>query len=138
MVPAYSISIERSRALLRLTLSGFFDFDTVLRFEAERNRAVRKLGCGRNQHITLCDIREQKVSAIRISEEFRRVITDPQYSSRRLAFVVTHAVERISTRRVADRPNVGFFADVASAETWLFDDAATGAPADRTAMQSHT
>ncbi len=120
MKSSYSVSIDRSRGLLRLVLGGFFDLDTVAQFAAERDDAVRRLGRAPNQHVTLCDIRTQMISAPPVTAAFQQMIGDPRFSSRRLAFVVSGALEKLQTRRTASlRDDVGYFNEVADAEAWL-------------------
>jgi hypothetical protein len=120
MVPKYSVSTDPARGLLRLTLAGFFDLSTVALFAAERDAAVLSLRRLHDQHVTLCDIRHQMISSSDVTAAFRTMIADPRYTSRKLAFVISGALERMQTRRTAtDRDNVGYFTDVASAEVWL-------------------
>ena len=119
MLPTYSISIDPHRYLLRLSLSGFFDRPTLTRFVADRNAAVVRLGCRPKSHVTLCDLTACKLSTPEIVEDFRQMVGDPRYASRRLAFVVEASLARMQLRRVVQRDDVAYFTDVADAERWL-------------------
>ena len=120
MGPTYLVSIDRDRSLLRLALSGFFDRPTLKRFVADRNAAILRLGCRPNGHVTLCDLTKCDLSTPEIVADFRVVVGDPRYASRRLAFVIEASLARMQTRRVATRDGVGYFAGIDAAEEWLF------------------
>lgn len=121
MKPSYSVSINVKLGLLRLTLGGFFDLDTVARLAVERDEAVRRLCRPRNEHLTICDIRTQMVSSPPVTAAFQKLIGDPRFSARKLAFVLAGGLEKLQTRRTASlRDNVAYFTDVSTAEAWLF------------------
>jgi hypothetical protein len=121
MQPTYSITIDPARSLLRMAVSGFFDRPTVERLVLDRNAAVDRLGCGRNRHVTLCDLTQHELSSPEIVAEFRAMVGDPRYASRRLAFIIAGALARLQIRRIAERADVGYFTSIAEAEAWLFE-----------------
>lgn len=120
MQPSHHVSIEPERSLLRITVSGFFDRSSVARLVIDRNAAVQALGCAPNQHLTLCDLSEYTLSSPEIVTEFRSMVGDPRYASRRLAFVIDGSLGRMQVRRIAQRADVGYFETHDDAEAWLF------------------
>ncbi|WP_375397823.1 hypothetical protein [uncultured Sphingomonas sp.] len=107
------------RNLIRVTLSGFFDPAAFAGFDEARRTAHRKLRCPRNGHDTLVDVRDLKLQPQDIVEAARVMIADRRTRARRLAFVTGDAAIRMQVRRLLNRPGIRYFADLATAETWL-------------------
>lgn len=119
MTPEMSFEVDADRALMRITLSGFFAPSDVDRFVAERNAAFRQLRSAPNQHLTLVDIRTMAIQSQDSVEAFQRVLSDPRTVSRRLAFVVAKSLARLQIHRAAADREAGYFTTVAEAEAWL-------------------
>lgn len=105
--------------LIRLTMSGFFSKDDI---DKMRNRlvcALAELGCGPNQHDTLCDIRGMKIQAQQSVSLFQDLVGSDPVRSRLLAFVVGPTLARLQARRLTDREGVCFFSEMQEAENWL-------------------
>jgi len=117
----YDITIDRQRGLLRIVLGGFFSLDDVARYSAAKNAALQKLGCGRNQHLTLCDVSACVLQSQEIVAAFQKMTDDPRYRSRRLAFVSGSSLSRMQIRRILTRDAAACFSNVAEAEAWLFE-----------------
>jgi hypothetical protein len=120
MSAEYSIEVEPSRDLVRIRMGGFFEREDIEGFLEARRVAHRELTCGRNQHLTINDIRDMKIQSQEIVDAFRDMLADPAYRSRRLAFVVSATLARTQVvRALADR-RARIFEDFWSAEAWLF------------------
>lgn len=82
-------------------------------------RAVGRLSCAPNQHITLCDIREMAIQSQDAVIQFQQLVGAAAVRSRKLAFVTARSLARLQARRLTDRPDVEFFEDIEAAERWL-------------------
>ena len=123
MNPTYSMAIEPRRCLLRVTMSGFFALEDVAALEADRCRALDRLGCARNQHFTLVDVSACKLQPQDVVRAFQSALAKPRYMSRRIAFVTGSSLARMQVRRMLTRDDADFFDTVEAAEAWLFEPA---------------
>ena len=119
MAGTHTTFLVPEHALVRLTLGGFYEPDEALRLARHVGAAVAKLGRPRNQHVTLCDIRDMAIQSQGAVEAFMRVVATDGIRSRRLAFVVARSLARLQARRLTSRADVEFFDDIAPAEGWL-------------------
>ena len=116
----YSIRADRACGLIRITMSDLLTLDDVAGFYAERARAHAELGLPRNMHMTLNDVRDLKILPQPTLAAFVEMLADPEYHSRKLAFVVGPTLVRGQVMRaIAGRPNVSCFAEMVGAEEWL-------------------
>ena len=119
MRAVFDVEVDVSRSLLRLRLQGFFSVADVRAFAAVRNAALQRLRCAPNRHLTLCDARGGMLSRREVAAGFQRLLADPRYASRRLAYVADGALAKMQANRVLDRPHLRFFDRPAEAEAWL-------------------
>jgi hypothetical protein len=119
----FSFDVDPACDLLRVTMAGFFLPEDIDAFLAARAAAHARLTCPPNQHLTLTDIRGMEIQTQEGVTEFRRLLADSRFHARKLAFVVDSTLIRGQLARAVATRAVRFFLDVASAETWLFDDA---------------
>lgn len=115
----FKIEDEKSSCLIRLTMGGFFDSDTIARMKQQLVRAIATLPCIPNGHVTLCDIREMNIQSQERVDDFSRLVGSSDIRSRRLAFVTAASLARLQARRLTDRDGVEFFSDPAVALEWL-------------------
>jgi hypothetical protein len=121
----YTITVEPERNLVRIRMGGFFTHDDIAEFVESRRVAHAQLGCARNHHVTLNDLRGMKIQSQDIVEAFRDMLAEPSFRSRRLAFVVSPTLARTQLLRAVAGRDVRFFEDSVQAEAWLLaaDDA---------------
>lgn len=118
----FSIEADRSHGLIRIVMSGLLTLDDVRDFYETRRRAHDELGLPKNAHLTLNDIRQVKILPQETLAAFCEMLADPDYHSRRLAFVVAPTLVRAQVvRALAGRENARCFADPAAAEAWLLE-----------------
>ena len=115
----FSFQVDPSRDLVRIRMGGFFTLDDIGVFLAARHEAHKQLVCGRNQHVTLNDIRDMKIQSQEIVDAFREMLAAPDYRSRRLAFVVSPTLARTQVMRALDQRDAQCFEDMWRAEAWL-------------------
>ena len=119
MAASYTIDVE-PWGFLRFTLEGFFDSDVFARFARDRQAAFTKLSCAPNAHLTLVDLTHCQLQSQTITAAFQAIMADGATRSRRMAFIFGDSPTRMQIRRIlADREDVGLFADEASALAWL-------------------
>lgn len=119
----FSISIDRSRDLVRIEMSGLFGRADVDAFLEERRKAHAELGCAPNMHLTLNDLRGMKIQSQEAVALFRDMLADPAWRSRKLAFVASQTLARSQLMRALDGRDARCFDSVEEAEAWLFAEA---------------
>ena len=116
----YTFEIDRARSLVRITMSGLFTLADIEAFLRDREKAHAELGCGRNRHLTLNDLRGMKIQHQEVVTAFRDMLAAPEHRSRRLAFVAGPTLAKSQLMRAMSGRDARCFEDVASAEKWLF------------------
>ena len=119
MSASFSISIEPDYDLIRIDIIGFFSGDDVTRFTHELGFFMGRLRCRPNAHITLCNVSGMKIQSQEMVAAFSKVVGDPVFRSRKLAFVTGSTLARMQTRRLTDRDGVAYFTEAADARAWL-------------------
>ena len=120
MSAQYQIDVEPKRNLVKIRMAGFFTERDIEGFLAARRLAHAKLRCGPNEHVTVNDIRDMKIQSQEIVEAFRTMLAEPEYRSRRLAFVVSPTLARTQVIRAIAGRDARCFEDSWAAEAWLF------------------
>lgn len=115
----YEISLDRDCKLLRVAFKGLWDIQTLDRYEAERETAVRGAGWRSGEYDYLLDLRDHPVQprdvAARGDEHYRTFQPRP----RKLAMIVTSALARMQVTRVVKGTHERFFDDDKAALAWL-------------------
>ncbi len=130
MTPTFAFTVDASRSLVRITMSGFFNPCDIARFAAVRDAAHQQLRCAKNAHVTLVDIRGMHIQSQESVAGFAALLAKPDTASKRIAFVVTQSLARLQIQRAAAGrgAEAGFFSeDVRAAERWLFSETASSA-----------
>lgn len=120
MSAQFSIDVELDRDLVRIAMAGFFTPEDIAEFFEARRVAHQKLRCPRNWHLTLNDLRGMKIQSQECVTEFRKLLADPAYRSRRLAFVIGPTLARTQLARALSGRDARCFGTVVEAEAWLF------------------
>ena len=116
----YTFEIDRSRSLVRITMSGLFTLADIDAFLRDREKAHAELGCAPNRHLTLNDVRGMKIQHQEVVAAFQRMLAAPEHRSRRLAFVAGPTLAKSQLMRALSGRDAQCFENVASAERWLF------------------
>lgn len=128
----FSIKADRPSGLVRIAMRGLFTLDDVREFYEVRRSAHEALGLPKNAHLTLNDVRELKILPQDTLAAFCDMLADPDYRSRRLAFVVAPSLVRAQVvRALGGRGDARCFEDPAEAERWLLADEAPAMPQRR-------
>lgn len=110
-------------------MTGLFTLDDVRAFYEQRRAAHAALGLPKNAHLTLNDVRELKILPQDTLAAFCDMLADPDYHSRRLAFVVSPTLVRAQViRAIASRTDARCFDDPADAEAWLLQSEPAAVP----------
>ena len=115
----FTVETDVKNSLIRIAMHGFFGPDDIARFIAERAKAHARLTCGPNEHLTLNDLRGMKIQSQQAVTDFRAILADPAYRSRRLAFVVSETLARSQLMRALGGRDARCFSSVFLAEAWL-------------------
>ncbi len=125
---SFAIECDPARDLIHVTVSGFFTTEAVEAFGRARDEPLRKLRCGPNQHVTLCDATGMRIQSQEVVAAFARVMQHPpRFASRRLAMVVGSSLVRHQLQRLAELANrqgplrARVFGSSQEAEAWLFE-----------------
>jgi hypothetical protein len=121
MSARFAFDIDRARGLVRITMGGFYTPADVRAFLEARREAHEALGWPANAHVTLNDIREMAPQPQTMVDAFAEMLADPEYRSRRLAFVVSPTLARSQVMRALASRAGRCFADPATAEAWLLE-----------------
>ncbi|MBS0478563.1 MAG: STAS/SEC14 domain-containing protein [Proteobacteria bacterium] len=116
----FIVRAEPARDLIRIEMAGFFTPADIQAFYDARAVEHAMLKCGRNQHLTLNDLRKMKVQSQEAVAAFKDLLGDPAYRSRKLAFVVDRTLARSQLMRALNGRDAKCFEDKAAAEQWLF------------------
>jgi hypothetical protein len=120
MNSGYNIEIDHSRALLSVTLNGFFAYDQVESLRGDLRVAIRQLQCKPGSHVSLFDIRGCKIQSQEVVSAFRSMSDTDRIVARRLAIVVGDSLMRMQLRRmIGPERDAKTFDDAASARRWL-------------------
>ena len=128
MSATFTIDVDPARDLVRISMAGLFDEDDIARFLEARRQAHARLVCPPNCHVTLNDLREMKIQPQESVAQFRAMLSDPAYRSRRLAFVTAPTLAKMQLLRAIGGRNARCFDDTEAAEAWLFAHAEEDAP----------
>ncbi len=132
MKEKFSIAVDRARGLVRITMSGLLTLGDVDEFYKTRRDAHAALGLPKNAHLTLNDVRALNILPQETLAAFCEMLADPDYHSRRLAFVVGPTLVRAQVvRALGGRGNARCFNDVAEAEAWLLEEEVPAVPLRR-------
>lgn len=121
MAGHFTIRTDRTRGLLHVTMSGFYTVDDVTHYHAAVVAASEALGRAPSAQVMICDISAMQIQSQGIVAAFARVMDDPRYAERRVAFVVASTLARMQLMRIISGRDVAIFTQTAEAETWLFD-----------------
>lgn len=127
LIGRFTIDPDRARGLLRVHMSGFYSVDDVMRYHAAVAAASDLLSQAPSAQVMLCDISDMKIQSQDIVAAFARVMGDPRYAGRRVAFVVSGTLARMQLMRIISGRTVAIFATTREAEAWLFDATAQAA-----------
>lgn len=115
----YTIDVQPSLNLVKIKMGGFYNEPDIHAFRFTLTEKMRSLRCGANQHLTLCNVVDMKIQLQAIVDAFSKVVGDPRFRSKRLAFVTGSTLARMQTQRLTTREGVAFFTDEAEARAWL-------------------
>lgn len=115
----YTIEAEPAHDLVRMTLTGFFDIETIEAFGAARYPVIARLGCARNQHIVLLDISGCSLQSQEAVAAFQQVLGEGDIRSRKLAVVTGSSLAWMQARRILNRDELACFETEPEAMRWL-------------------
>lgn len=128
----FSFDIDPTRGLVRITMAGLFSLADIRAFFDARREAHEALGWPKNAHVTVNDVRAMKIQPQDSVAAFYEMLADPDYRSRKLAFVTAPTLARAQlVRALGGREDARCFGELADAEAWLFADSDEAKPLRR-------
>jgi hypothetical protein len=116
----YTIDIDPDRALVRITLSGFFRPEDYAGFAALR--AERQALLGGRPHSTIADIRGLAILSQDMVTMFSNRLGTPPFRAERLAFVIAPSLTRLQLQRATATRETHCFTRLDDAERWMLGD----------------
>ena len=74
--PAFIVTAEPERDVVRIRLTGFFTADAATGLIQARNAAHDRLRCGPNRHVTVVDLRDPSRPVLRLGLDARNTIRE--------------------------------------------------------------
>lgn len=119
----HSVTIDPAKKLIVLTMSGVISPEDGAWMAEEVRSAVRSLGDGVGQHVTLYDFSDVPVVPQATLEQLRETFRNPAVKplwARKLAIVTSTALGKLQAQRVKEvRPDIELFEDRQAALVWL-------------------
>jgi hypothetical protein len=120
--PPYTFRIYAARKQVCLTISGFWNADTLGDFSVALFGAIKALGCGPGEHTLCCDVSNAAIQPQDIVTGFQKLIAGGPTHARKLALWTSRPLSRMQSRRLlAVRDNIAVFDNEAAALSWLAD-----------------
>lgn len=120
----YKIEVDAPRNHLRLTCSGFMDFDMLASLQRELDAAFTQLATAGGQpgsHLTLIDLRDQGVQSLEIATRLQAIAARFTPLSRRVALLMPDSVlYKLQIKRGVSGDTHLYFHDEQEALRWLF------------------
>jgi hypothetical protein len=117
----YEISLDKDSKLLRVAFKGLWDIQTLDRYEAEREAAVRGAGWRSGEYDYLLDLRAHPVQPKDVSAKGDEYYRTFQPRPRKLALIITSALARMQVTRVVKGMEERFFDNEEAALAWLVE-----------------
>lgn len=117
----FTIDVKPELNLVQIKMGGFYSEPDIQEFRHALSEKMRALRCIPNEHLTLCNVVDMKIQLQEIVGAFSKVVGDPKFRSKRLAFVTGSTLARMQTQRLTTREGVAFFTDEAEAQAWLLE-----------------
>jgi hypothetical protein len=122
---SHSIQVDHRRKLVDVRISGMLMPEDVAWIGEEIRQAVRTLGGGAGQHVTLYDLSGLQVATAATVDMIKETFSNPVVRnlwSRKLAVVASTALIRMQAHRVREsRPDLVVFEDREAALAWLLE-----------------
>lgn len=121
MDPGYTIDIDQAQQLVRLTLFGFWNEATLLRYKEDvrrLNAAAAKLPPARHTRV-LIDMRDHVLLSKEHAESLQAAVATPRPGTRTAILLKEVGMLQLQARRVANSLQPRFFISESEAMSWL-------------------
>lgn len=123
MSDLFSITVDPTRDLVRIVMTGLILPEHVSAFFEARRAAHAQLTCAPGRHLTLTDLRAVKIMPQETVSAFAALLTRPESRAKRLAFVVSASLVSNQLTRILAGRDARCFAHPTEAEAWLLSGA---------------
>lgn len=122
---SHSITVDPARKLVDLRIGGLISPEDAAWIGEELRAAIRSLGDGVGQHVTLYDGSGVPVVPQETVELIKHTLDNPEVRklwARKIAFVVSTALAKLQAQRLREvRADIGIFEDREAAIAWLME-----------------
>jgi hypothetical protein len=118
-VRMFSVHLDRTQRLIRVTLEGFWDTSTIERYVAELLPCIKAAREDYDEVLVLSDARNFPVQAADVVAAFREGGGAFGIPWDRMAVVMTSTLAKMQGARTVSDPGTQFFTSVEDAEAWL-------------------
>ena len=116
MAYSFEFIADPRRGIVEIQMSGFFAEEAVPSIAPGMADALRQLYCKPNHHMTLVDVTGCQIQSQEVVTQFQKLVTNPAFRSRRLAFVTGSSMIKMQLRRfISDDSYARIFGDHSSA-----------------------
>ena len=119
--PDFEIRTDPARKMMRIVLRGFWDEDTIARYDQALNKAGQEMtatGCALQDLLVFVDARALKTQARDLIASYQSRFGAADRQPRRIATITSNALQKLQAQRVAFA-NQRIFEDERQAMEWL-------------------
>lgn len=117
----FSIDVEPSRKLIRVSMSGFMDTAEVAAFLEQEQQAVIQMGCGSEGFLLLVSANDAVIQSKEVVAALTTAVQSAPLKASKIAVVRGSSLTRMQTQRIISiRDNAAIFCTLKDAEEWLF------------------
>ena len=120
--PGYSLITDPACRLLKVSLSGLWDLDTLENYRADRRVAIQRMadaGVAEAEILLLVDRRDQTVQSQELTNALIDMVDEVETRTARTAVIVGGALLRLQALRTSRTERTRVFTDESEAMDWL-------------------
>ncbi len=122
MTDHYTIDVDPHRRLMRATLSGFWNIQTVYAFLAEIEHKEAKLKVAGKPYFVMTDLTEFPVQTREIADELENHLKAWSNAGAFSAIISSSALATLQVKRIAEGGNRRYFCAQDNAMDWLISE----------------
>jgi hypothetical protein len=118
----YTIDVDSDRRFMRVTLSGFWNIQTVSAFLAEIEYKESKLKAAGKPYFVMTDLTEFPVQTREIADELEHHLKAWSNAGAFSAIISSSALAELQVKRIAEGGNRRYFSSKNEAMDWLISE----------------
>jgi hypothetical protein len=118
----YTIDVDSDRRFMRVTLSGFWNIQTVSAFLSEIEHKESKLKAAGKPYFVMTDLTEFPVQTREIADELEHHLKAWSNAGAFSAIISSSALAELQVKRIAEGGNRRYFSSKNEAMDWLISE----------------